>query len=747
MVGSTSAPSSGATPLKKLLMMVMAAALCLGLAPVAPASAAEPAAEKQTVTLTVIGGTTTDYDTNVTTFNTWVNKEFAFTEGATVEDLLNAAVESGDLKAYTAPKSSYDPSGNYVDSITPAKGTDLKNWSNDDGSISLYWAYYENGGYGQGDCAINHRKLEAGKSYQFAWSHYSSAQDNLTPAQWNAYYEANPVADAASDTVTLTLVAGTKSDPNTYEMLPVTWLNKTYKRADVLAIAQKDDAAASLDTITLEDLLNTAVAAGDIKNYTASESSYGKSIDSITSKAGVDLKGWNAPDFSCSLYWSYYKDGGYGGLTLDKELLKGASSFQFSWTIYTSANAPADAAAWAAYYRDNPPAAAGADPVLPGGEEPVLPPASEHPATGVNQKAVGSLMTGIAAAYAGTTDPWAVMDLAALGRADEADLDAFYAEALAQAKDPGFDPTALQRSIIALTAAGYDARVLADTPAARAADGFDAIASLGQRISGATVPNARLAALWAYASGDYAVPADARLSKDALIASVLADQQPGGGFALSGTAANADMTAMAISALAPYRDDPSVQNAINRALTALKGIQLPTGGFTDNDGLPNACSTAFAVIALCSAGIDPATEWATESGATPLSALLAYGLQDGSGFAFEADGDRDENATEQGFRALIAYRGLKTAAEDGAYNLYAQARDGGVTIPADEPEPQPVTPPAQEEPGDGDAAKAPAAGTALAPTGDDGLGAAGAVAALALGAAACMAVARRREAA
>ncbi len=50
MVGSTSAPSSGATPLKKLLMMAMAAALCLGLAPVAPASAAEPAAEKQTVT-------------------------------------------------------------------------------------------------------------------------------------------------------------------------------------------------------------------------------------------------------------------------------------------------------------------------------------------------------------------------------------------------------------------------------------------------------------------------------------------------------------------------------------------------------------------------------------------------------------------------------------------------------------------------------------------------------------------------
>ncbi len=793
MVGSTSAPSSGATPLKKLLMMVMAAVLCLGLAPVAPASAVEPAAEKQTVTLTVIGGTTTDYDTNVTTFNTWVNKEFAFTEGATVEDLLNAAekqtvtltviggtttdydtnvttfntwvnkefaftegatvedllnaaVESGDLKAYTAPESQYG--GRYVGSITSAKDVDLENWSNDDFSASLYWAYYENGSYGQGDCAIDHRKLEAGTKYQLVWASMTTA---VAPTSWDDYYKENPVADVADDTVTLTLTAGTKTDYSTNVTSTVTWLNKAYKTADVLAVAQEKTPTATADALTLEDLLNAAVKAGDIKAYTAPASfrdPTGNYIESITSKAGVNLKNWNNDDFSFSLYWSSYQDGEYGqgACGINQLLLKDHDAFQFAWDSYTSANAPADAAAWAAYYRDNPPAAAGADPVLPGGEEPVLPPASEHPATGVSQKAVGSLMTGIAAAYAGTTDPWAVMDLAALGRADEADLDAFYAEALAQAKDPGFDPTALQRSIIALTAAGYDARVLADTPAARAADGFDAIASLGQRISGATVPNARLAALWAYASGDYAVPADARLSKDALIASVLADQQPGGGFALSGTAANADMTAMAISALAPYRDDPSVQNAINRALTALKGIQLPTGGFTDNDGLPNACSTAFAVIALCSAGIDPATEWATESGATPLSALLAYGLQDGSGFAFEADGDRDENATEQGFRALIAYRGLKTAAEDGAYNLYAQARDGGVTIPADEPEPQPVTPPAQEEPGDGDAAKAPAAGTALAPTGDDGLGAAGAVAALALGAA-CMAVARRREAA
>lgn len=43
MVGRTSAPPSGAKPLTKLLMLLMAAALCLGLMPIAPAWADEPA--------------------------------------------------------------------------------------------------------------------------------------------------------------------------------------------------------------------------------------------------------------------------------------------------------------------------------------------------------------------------------------------------------------------------------------------------------------------------------------------------------------------------------------------------------------------------------------------------------------------------------------------------------------------------------------------------------------------------------
>ncbi|MCI8469087.1 MAG: peptidase [Eggerthellaceae bacterium] len=753
MVGRTSAPPSGASPLTRLVSLLIAVVLSVGLMPAVPAWAddAAPAADQPTVTLTVLAGTTTDYNTNTTTYTTWVNKQYAFDEGDTLEDLLNDAVAAGDLKAYTAPEST-TYGGKYIESITSQKGVQLKNWNNADFSVSLYWAYYQNGDYGQGDCAIDHVKLTDGAAYQFAWSSFTQAG----APEWTSYYQDNAVDGAQADAITLTVTAGSKTDYSTGDTSTVTWVNKAYSRADVLAAAKAALPAGSpepaADDLTVADLLNTAVAAGDLKAYAAPESSYGgRYIDAITSKAGVELKKWNNDDSSLSLYWAYFQDGGYGqgDCAIDHVKLTDGAAYQFAWDGFTSAVAPADAAAWGAYYRDNP-----ATPVAPGagddkpaeGDKPatgddVTPPADEHPATGVSQQAIGSLMSAIAASYQGTSEPWPVMDLAALGMADQADLDAFYADALAAAKDPGFDPTALQRSIIALTAAGYDATALPD------GDGtFDAVAALGQRVSGATVINARMAALWAYASGDYAVPADATLSQDALLASVLADQLPDGGFTLSGTKATSDMTAMAIAALAPYRDDPQVAAALDRAVTALHALQLPDGGFADNEGLPNACSTAFSVIALCAAGIDPATQWAVEGGATPLSALLSYGLDDLSGFAFEADGDRDENATEQGFRALVAYRGLVAARErDGAqatYDLYAQAREGIARIPGDEGA---STPDEGADAGDG-AADQPARGGQLAPTGDDGAAAAVASSALALGALACLLAARKRMA-
>ena len=69
----------------------------------------------------------------------------------------------------------------------------------------------------------------------------------------------------------------------------------------------------------------------------------------------------------------------------------------------------------------------------------------------------------------------------------------------------------------------------------------------------------------------------------------------------------------------------------------------------------------------------------TESGATPLSALLSQATSDLSGFVY--NGAANDLATEQGFRALVAYQGLKNTG--AAYNVYTQAKLGQAALPAE----------------------------------------------------------------
>jgi LPXTG-motif cell wall-anchored protein len=58
------------------------------------------------------------------------------------------------------------------------------------------------------------------------------------------------------------------------------------------------------------------------------------------------------------------------------------------------------------------------------------------------------------------------------------------------------------------------------------------------------------------------------------------------------------------------------------------------------------------------------------SGVSPLSALLALSNSAQNGFV----GGDSAMATEQGFRALVAYQGFVNTG--GAYNIYVQATDG-----------------------------------------------------------------------
>ncbi len=94
---------------------------------------------------------------------------------------------------------------------------------------------------------------------------------------------------------------------------------------------------------------------------------------------------------------------------------------------------------------------------------------------------------------------------------------------------------------------------------------------------------------------------DALHTKKELSEYIISKQLPDGGFALFGGVSDCDITAAAIYALAPLKDDPYVSDSLKKAENRLISIQLQDGGFTSM-GNENCESAAQAVIALNSLG-------------------------------------------------------------------------------------------------------------------------------------------------
>ena len=705
MIGSKSAPpiGSGAKLYEKLLALLMAVALCIGLMP-AIAFADEEEPENPTVTLTVIAGGYSDWNTGESVYTTWVNKEYAFVEGASVYDLLEAAVSAGDLEGFDAPESAY---GAYLTSITSKDGVEQAAWNKDDGTLSLYWNTMKDGVGLSG--SIDAEVLQAGCKYQIVWNSYSGVVAPTGETGWNAYYDANEVTEripSEDDDVVLTVIAGGYSDWNTGASVYTTWVNKEY---------------AFVEGASVYDLLEAAVSAGDLEGFDAPESAYGAYLTSITSKDGVEQAAWNKDDGTLSLYWNTMKDGvGLSG-SIDAEVLQAGCKYQIVWNSYSGVVAPSGDSGWGAYYTDNAP---GESDGIAADSSDAKPPVDTNKASKVDDGQIAALIENIANEARGTTDAWYAMELAALGRLSDVEKAALVDKALKEMKstDSSADGyvTRFQRNIIALTALGVDCTSIPD-----GSGSYDAVAAMSHVVSGSASVNVKVFTLLAYASGSYQVPSDALLSESALVASALSNQLDDGGFTFYGTVSDPDMTAMAISALAPYSGKYSqVEGSINKALTALKSLQAPDGGFGYGGENSNINSTAMAVVALASAGIDPASSWATEDGSTPLSALLSFATADLKAFTY--DGEVDDMATEQGFRALVAYQGLKNTG--GAYNIYTQAAKGQAALP--------------EAP----AGSTSQPGNTLAQSGDGMMACAGAAGVLALGAICTLVVTRRKMA-
>ena len=163
------------------------------------------------------------------------------------------------------------------------------------------------------------------------------------------------------------------------------------------------------------------------------------------------------------------------------------------------------------------------------------------------------------------------------------------------------------------------------------------------------------------------VPADARYSRQDMLDAIVSAQLSDGGFALGGGAMDVDITAMALQALAPYREQ--YQEVIDAALSTLSAAQTVTGGF-ESWGAQSSESCAQVILALTALDIDPVEDGRFQKNQrSVVAALMDFRLSDG-GFAHEKDGPLDAMACEQAMQALTAME-LRQQGEGRFFDLTA----------------------------------------------------------------------------
>ena len=276
-------------------------------------------------------------------------------------------------------------------------------------------------------------------------------------------------------------------------------------------------------------------------------------------------------------------------------------------------------------------------------------------------EATDEYIAGLGTPSVGSTGgEWMVIDMV---RAGNACPEGYYANVVAFVKANINDKEQLHRSkstensrvILALTAAGYDVTNV---------DGHNLLMGLTDMTY---IPkqgvNGPIWALIALDSHDYEIPTNPNAAEQAtrekLIAYILDKQLSDGGWALSGQAADADITGMAVQALAPYyKTNAQVKTAVDKALVCMSEIQHDNGGYGSIDGVSTE-SAAQIIVALTALGIDPETDSRfVKNGISVVDALCLFAI-DGGGFAHIPGDSVNGMATEQGQYALVAYYRFK----------------------------------------------------------------------------------------
>lgn len=262
---------------------------------------------------------------------------------------------------------------------------------------------------------------------------------------------------------------------------------------------------------------------------------------------------------------------------------------------------------------------------------------------------------------------WMVIGLARSGKISKEFSDGYYSNAESYVKTVGSNKlhrsksTENSRMIIALTAIGKDPRDIAGYNLLTPLADFNFVKKQGI--------NGPVWALIAFDTMQYDIPTDPSVSvqttREKLINYILSNQCTDEGWDLNGESADADVTGMAIQALAPYvTKNAGVREAVEKALNVISNSQNSNGCFmTGGEATPE--SSAQIITALSAMNIDSnADERFIKSGNSALDGLLSFSVE--NGFEHTKGKGYNQMSTEQSYYALVSFDRYK----NGQNSLY-----------------------------------------------------------------------------
>ena len=181
--------------------------------------------------------------------------------------------------------------------------------------------------------------------------------------------------------------------------------------------------------------------------------------------------------------------------------------------------------------------------------------------------------------------------------------------------------------------------------------------------------NGAMYALMAFdTNAEYDIPKAAegvnQTTREKLIAEILNAQGKDGGWSFDvGNKSDADMTGIALQALAPYKDNESVKPAIEKALAFLSDNQGENGGFTSY-GSQDSESCSQVIAGLTMLDIDVLTDSRfIKDGNTAFDMLMRYYRNYGQ-FAHYEDGEENSISTSQAYYAIAVMYESKNGTSD-----------------------------------------------------------------------------------